>query len=72
MVIVASVFFSYLYYIWIMIIEIKKPVTKEKVKEALIRFSKENKKKTLRKHFGELKRGLNGVAYQKKARNEWI
>lgn len=55
-----------------MIIEIKKPVTKEKVKEALIRFSKKNKRKTLRKHFGELKRGLDGVAYQKKARNEWI
>lgn len=55
-----------------MIIEIKKPVTKEKVQQALSRFAKENKKKSLRKHFGELKRGLDGVAYQKKARNEWI
>ncbi|MBS1947260.1 MAG: hypothetical protein JST47_05790 [Bacteroidetes bacterium] len=55
-----------------MIIEIKKPVTKEKVKEALARISKEGKKKSLRKHFGKLKRGLNGVGYQKKIRNEWV
>ena len=55
-----------------MIIEIKKPVTKEKVKEALARISKEGQKKSLRKHFGKLKRGLNGVSYQKKIRDEWI
>lgn len=59
-------------YICSMIIEIKKPVTKEKVKEALARISKEGKKKSLRKHFGKLKRGLNGVGYQKKIRNEWV
>lgn len=55
-----------------MIIEIKKPVTNEKVKQALAHIAKGSKKKSLRKHFGNLKRGLNGVAYQKKARNEWV
>jgi hypothetical protein len=55
-----------------MIIEIKRPVTKEKVREALILISKEGKKKSLRKHFGKLKRGLDAMAYQKKVRNEWI
>lgn len=55
-----------------MIIEIKKPVTKEKVKQALILFARENKKKTLRKHFGKLKRGFDGVSYQKKVRDKWI
>ncbi len=55
-----------------MIIEIKKPVTKEKVMQALTHIAKEGKKKSLRKHFGNLKRGLNGVDYQKKIRNEWI
>ncbi len=55
-----------------MIIEIKKPVTIEKVKKALSHFAKKGKKKTLRKHFGKLKRGLDGTDYQKKVRNEWI
>lgn len=54
-----------------MVVEIKKPVTKEKVKEALSMISKEGKKKSLRKHFGKLQRGMDGVAYQKKMRNEW-
>ena len=54
-----------------MIIEIKKPVTKEKVNKAIIEISKEGKKKSLRKHFGKLKRGLDGTDYQKNARNEW-
>ena len=55
-----------------MIIEIKKPVTKEKVREALAHISKGGKKKSLRKHFGKLKRGFDGVSYQKKIRDEWI
>ncbi|MFT4152870.1 hypothetical protein [Parafilimonas sp.] len=54
-----------------MIIEIKKPVTKEKVRDALALVSKEHRKKSLRKHFGKLKRGLNGTSYQKKIRDEW-
>jgi len=54
-----------------MIVEIKKPVTKERVSEALVLLSKGGKKKTLRKHFGKLRRGLDGMKYQKKLRNEW-
>ena len=54
-----------------MIIEIKKPVTKEKVNKAMIRISKEGEKKSLRKHFGKLKRDFDGTEYQKKVRNEW-
>lgn len=54
-----------------MIIEIKRPVTKKKVVEALARATSTKKKKTLRKHFGSLKRGLDGLAYQKKVRDEW-
>ncbi len=55
-----------------MIIEITKPVTKKKVREALVRIAKEGKKKSLRKHFGKLKRGLDGIAYQQRIRNEWV
>jgi len=29
------------------------------------------RKKTLSAHFGKLKRGIDGVEYQKKMRNEW-
>jgi hypothetical protein len=54
-----------------MIIEIKKPVTKKKVKEALALMTSSKKKKTLRIHFGKLKRGIDGLAYQKKMRDEW-
>lgn len=54
-----------------MIIEIKKPVTKEKVNQAIKRISKEGKKKSLRKHFGKLKRGVDGMTYQKQVRDEW-
>ena len=54
-----------------MIIEIKTPVTKEKVRKAIMRIYKEGKKKSLRKHFGNLKRGLDGLNYQKKIRDEW-
>ena len=55
-----------------MIIEIKKPVTKQKVSEIFLRIANEDKKKSLRKHFGKLKRNLDGVTYQKKMRNDWI
>jgi hypothetical protein len=56
----------------IMIIEIKKPVSKQKVTEIFARISNEGKRKSLRKHFGKLKRNLDGVTYQKKMRNEWL
>lgn len=54
-----------------MIIEIKKPVTRKKVEKALALAVSVKKKKTLRKHFGKLKRGLDGLTVQKKMRDEW-
>jgi hypothetical protein len=56
----------------IMIIEIKKPVTKQKVTEIFARIAGESKKKSLRKHFGKLKRNLDGVTCQKQMRNDWL
>lgn len=55
-----------------MIIEIQQPITKEKVQDAMKKASEKGVKKTLRKHFGKLQRGLDGVDYQKKIRNEFI
>jgi len=54
-----------------MTIEINTPVTKEKVQQAIEHLAKETGKKSLRKHFGKLKRNLDCLDYQKKARNEW-
>jgi hypothetical protein len=51
-----------------MTIEIKAPVTKEKVQEALDQLSKELPKKTLKRHFGQLKRNMDGLDYQKKSK----
>ncbi len=55
-----------------MTIEIKAPVTKEKVQEAIDLLSKEIPKKSLKQHFGKLKRNLEGLEYQKKVRDEWV
>ena len=55
-----------------MTIEIKTPVTKEKVQAAINQLSKKNGKKGLRRHFGKLKRDLDGLDYQKQVRNEWV
>ncbi|HJW29973.1 MAG TPA: hypothetical protein VJ508_12115 [Saprospiraceae bacterium] len=54
-----------------MVIELQKPITKKGVKKALSLASKGKRKKNLRKHFGKLKRDLDGLDYQKKVRNEW-
>ncbi len=51
-----------------MIIEINKNTKPEILKEML---KKAPRKNTLRKFVGKLKRGLDGLAYQKEARNEW-
>ena len=53
-----------------MIIKITRPVTKEKIKKAFSNLAEVKKKKSLQKHFGKLKRGLDGLAYQKTVRNE--
>jgi hypothetical protein len=55
-----------------MTIEIKTPVTKEKVQEAINQLYKESGKKSLRRHFGKLKRNIDGLDYQKQVRNEWV
>jgi hypothetical protein len=54
-----------------MTIEIKAPVTKEKVQAAINQLSKDTPKKTLKKHFGKLKRNIDGLEYQKQVRDEW-
>lgn len=55
-----------------MTIEIKSPVTKEKVEQAIEQLKKETEPKNLRKHFGKLKRNLDGLEYQKQVRNDWV
>ena len=55
-----------------MIIEIKGPVTKVQVQKAIEQLSGTGNKEGLRKHFGNLKRGLDGFKYQKQLRGEWI
>ncbi len=55
-----------------MTIEISEPVTKEKIQEAINQLTKGTPKKNLRKHFGKLKRGTEGLDYQKQVRNEWV
>jgi hypothetical protein len=52
-----------------MTIEIKDSATKEEVQQAIALFVKNTKKKSLKKHFGKLKRGLDGPEYQKQVRN---
>jgi DNA-binding SARP family transcriptional activator len=54
-----------------MAIEIKTPVTREKVQQAIEQLSKETGKKNLRKHFGKLKRNINALNHQRLIRNEW-
>jgi hypothetical protein len=55
-----------------MIIEIKTPVTKEKVQRAIEQLRKETENKSLKKHFGKFKRNLDGLNYQKQVRDEWV
>ena len=59
-------------YILNMTIEIKTPVTKEKVQQAIKQLAEESGKKNLRRHFGKLKRNIEGLEYQTQVRNEWI
>lgn len=54
-----------------MTVEIKTPVTKEKVQAAIDQLNKDGEKKSVRKHFGKLKRGLDGLSYQRQVRDEW-
>jgi hypothetical protein len=54
-----------------MIVRISKSTPPQKIRELLSRTTKRVKKKSLRAHFGKLKRSLDGVAYQKTVRGEW-
>jgi hypothetical protein len=51
---------------------IKKPISADKVERAihLIIGDRKNKKNVV-KHFGKLKRNIDGNSYQKNAKNEW-
>jgi hypothetical protein len=53
-----------------MIIKVKKGATPTDIEKALDRLSKGKKRPTLKKHFGVLKRGLDGLTYQKGVRCE--
>ena len=48
-------------------------VTQENLDAALETFGKKRtgNKKPLAKHFGKLKRGIDGVQYQREVRDEW-
>ena len=52
-----------------MVVEIKKNISPSELKALLEASSM--KKVGLRKFVGKLKRGLDGLAYQKEIRNEW-
>ncbi len=52
-----------------MIIEMKE-ITQDSLNTLLTQI-KRPPKKTLAIHFGKLKRGLDGLEYQKMVRNEW-
>jgi hypothetical protein len=53
----------------IMVIEVKK-ITPENIDNLLSKIKKQ-RKQTIAKHYGKLKRGIDGMEYQKSMRNEW-
>lgn len=52
-----------------MVITIKKGATKADIEKAIAQLDK-RKKVSIKKYFGALKRGLDGLNYQKKVRRE--
>jgi len=52
-----------------MVFEVKE-ITPDKMNVLLAKIERPPKK-TLAAHFGKLKRGLDGLEYQKMVRNEW-
>ena len=52
-----------------MVVEVKE-ITENSITGLLVKMKK-RKKKTLCSHFGKLKRGIDGLEYQKLVRNEW-
>ncbi|GHT02278.1 hypothetical protein AGMMS49525_05510 [Bacteroidia bacterium] len=53
-----------------MVVEVKE-ITQDNVEMLLAKFNK-RPRKTLAAHYGKLKRGLDGLEYQKTMRNEWL
>ena len=51
-----------------MVIELKRNIEPEQLQEIL---KTAHKKKDLRQFLGKLKRNIDGLEYQKEARNEW-
>jgi len=54
-----------------MVIKINGVVTKEKLLEVIKMLSENEQRKTLRSHFGKLKRGVDSLGCQEKTRGEW-
>lgn len=53
-----------------MVITIKKGATRSDIERALSKLEKGRKKPSLKKHFGALKRGIDGLKYQQNVRRE--
>ncbi|MCU0358040.1 MAG: hypothetical protein MUE95_10720 [Cyclobacteriaceae bacterium] len=53
-----------------MIITIKKGASQTDIEMALSQLEKRKRKPSLKKYFGSLKRGLDGLKYQKEIRRE--
>jgi len=54
-----------------MTVVIKNNTSGKKIEEIIRKVKTEMPSKGLRKHFGALKRQIDGLDYQKKIRNEW-
>ena len=52
-----------------MVVEVKE-ITRDNITGLLVQM-KRQEKRTLTQHFGKLKRGIDGLEYQKTVRNEW-
>ena len=52
-----------------MVVEVNE-LTRDNITGLLVKMKKQEKR-TLIQHFGKLKRGIDGLEYQKAVRNEW-
>lgn len=52
-----------------MVITIKRGTSRNEIQKALAKLEKRKKLPSLKKHFGALKRGLDGLTYQKEIRS---
>ena len=66
---------AYFCYFWVMVITIKRDATPAQIKRQLAKLKKPKtslatRQKTLKDYYGSLKRGIDGLAYQKEMRDE--